>query len=130
MLKKLITQQESKITREQYFEICRVMGETPNPDDIPIEESDLGDEGRLAYKLYRYLPDNWSMTGHYMGKDLSSFKVLLDVFEVEGTALTQVLILMIKIIDAEMSEIISAKIKTESEASKAESRAAPRKRGR
>lgn len=110
------------MTKEQYFEMCRVLGEEPIEEDIPVDESELCDEGRLALQVYRYLPDIWGeMTGQYIGKNLASLEVIFEILGVTNKYLKKDLLLMIKLVDGEMSDIISAKIKAETEAAKAKS---------
>ena len=77
---------------------------------------DLLLETQTAVNIYRMLPDMWAgMTGHYLGKELSSLKIMFDIWEIEDKHLQNYILYAIKILDMEMSEIVSAKIKNQTE---------------
>lgn len=93
------------------------MGSTPKLEEIPVDLSDLFPDTQLAIQIYRMLPDLWAgMTGHYLGKELSSLKIMFDIWHIEDSNLQSYILYTIKILDVEMSEIISAKIKNQTDA--------------
>lgn len=104
------------------------MGTEPLEEEIPADEEDLADESRLALQIFRYLPDTWSsMSGHYLGKELTSLNVIFSIFDIKDKHLKRFILLVVKLLDMEVSEIVSSRIKNEAEASKAK---AGGKRGR
>ena len=72
------------MTREQYFEMCEMLGNEPLESEIPIEFEDLPVEAQEALNIYNNLRDDWDyMGGNYIGKSLIGFKDILDMYEVE-----------------------------------------------
>jgi len=73
------------MTKDQYFEMCEMMGDQPVDDDIPVELADFPAEVQTAFEVYQVLQDHWEgMSGTYMGKNLTGIKDILDIFEVEN----------------------------------------------
>jgi hypothetical protein len=71
------------MTREHYFELCAQMGIDPDPEEIPVDISDLSYDCQIALTIFRALPDKIEgMAGAYLGKDYSGLGTLLDVYEV------------------------------------------------
>jgi hypothetical protein len=71
------------MTKQQYFEMCEQLGSEPLEEEIPIEYEDLPLEVQEALQLYNTLQDSWDyMGGNYIGKDLSYFGTILDLYEV------------------------------------------------
>lgn len=94
-----------------------MLNSTPKLEEIPVDLSDLLPDTQLAIQIYRMLPDLWAgMTGHYLGKELSSLKIMFDIWEIEDKPLQGYILYTIKILDMEMSEIISSKIKNQTDA--------------
>lgn len=90
------------------------MGTEPLEEEMPIDENDLTYESNLALQVYRYLPDIWAgMSGHYLGKDLASLNILFDIFSIDCKELKKYILLIIKILDIEVSNMVSEKIKNE-----------------
>jgi len=68
------------MTKEAYYEMCDMLGTEPNPDEIPIEFSDLNQDVQEAMNIYSKLRDEWdTMNGNYMGKNYSG---ILDIFNI------------------------------------------------
>jgi hypothetical protein len=71
------------MTKDQYFEMCEMLGSEPLDSEIPIEHDDLPVEVQEALRIYSSLQDCWDyMGGNYIGKNLVAFKDLLDIYEV------------------------------------------------
>lgn len=71
------------MTKEQYFEMCEMLGSEPIEDEIPVEFDDFPLEVQEALQIYNNLQDNWDyMGGNYIGKNLTGFKDILDIFEI------------------------------------------------
>jgi len=63
--------------------MCEMMGTEPVEDEIPVEVSDLPYQAQTAIEIYSYLRDRWdSMSGAYMGKDLTNIKQVFEFWEV------------------------------------------------
>ena len=72
------------MTKDQYFEMCEMMGTQPKEEFIPIELSDFPDELQTAFQVYQVLQDHWEgMSGTYMGKNLSGLSEIFEVYEVD-----------------------------------------------
>ena len=77
-------QHEEKIDYEQYIRICEQLGEEPDPQKMPLTESDFPDEVQVAFFMFNLLSDVWEgMSGSYMGKDWSGCDLLFSTYEVE-----------------------------------------------
>lgn len=71
------------MTKDQYFEMCEMLGSEPVEDQIPVEYDDLLLEVQQALQIYNNLQDCWDyMGGNYIGKNLSGFRDVLDILEV------------------------------------------------
>jgi hypothetical protein len=71
------------MTRQQYFEMCEQLGSEPIEEEIPVEYDDLPLEVQEALQLYNTLQDSWDyMGGNYIGKDLSYFGTILELYDV------------------------------------------------
>lgn len=97
------------MTKEQYFEMCEMMGSDPNPSEVPVEYEDLHDEVQEAMAVYNMLQDNWdSMNGIYMGKVLTGISDIFSIMEVQDP---KTIYFIITILDRNRSEILNAKHK-------------------
>lgn len=68
------------MTREQYFDMCEMLGSEPVEEEIPVELTDLSLEAQQAMELASFLPDRIDgFSGMYLGKDMGG---LGDLFEV------------------------------------------------
>jgi len=94
------------MTREQYFEMCEMMGSEPIEEEIPVEIDDLPTEAQTALELYNILQDQWdSMVGRYEGKNLSSIKHIFDIWDITHDE-QKLMLNLILIIDQIRSEEI------------------------
>lgn len=84
------------MTKEQYLEMCEQLGSEPDPEEMPVDFTDMPDEIQEAFDLYSKLPDRWdNFNGIYQGKDLTCLGVILDIRKVEDRVTALDLILMI-----------------------------------
>jgi hypothetical protein len=71
------------MTRDQYFEMCEMLGNEPLEAEIPVEFEDFPLEVQESFKIYTSLQDNWDyMGGNYIGKNLSGLRDILEIYEV------------------------------------------------
>ena len=97
------------MTREAYFELCEVMGNTPVEDEIPVEFDDFALEVQQAFGVYRMLRDEWdTMNGLYLGKSLIGIKDILEATEVEPDE-HKFIIVLVRMIDQVRSNEINSK---------------------
>lgn len=95
------------MTREQYFEMCQMVGSEPKEDEIPIEFEDLNEDVQYAISVYNMLQDNYdSMNGHYLGKSMAGIS---DIFNIMGIEDAKSCFFIIGIIDQVRSDIINKK---------------------
>jgi len=99
------------MTKDQYFEMCEVLGNEPVEEEIPVEPQDFEQEVQQAFDIYRMLSDNWDfMAGNYLGKDYGIVFDLFNLYQIEQPE--QLLLLeLIRYIDEERSKVISEKLK-------------------
>lgn len=90
-----------------------MLGNEPVEDEIPVEYSDFPQELQTAFEIYQILQDVWEgMSGTYMGKNLTSIKDVLEIYDVEESERRFVLEL-IALIDRERIRQISEQKKQE-----------------
>ena len=71
------------MTKDQYFEMCEMMGNEPMESEIPVEYDDLLLDVQDALRVYSSLQDNWDyMGGSYIGKNIVGFSDIMKLFEV------------------------------------------------
>jgi hypothetical protein len=105
------------MTKEQYFEMCEVLGSEPLESEIPVEFEDFPLEVQQAFNAYRMLRDEWdTMSGTYLGKSLIGIKDILEATEIDPSE-QKFIIMLIRIIDNVRSEEINSKKKTQEPAS-------------
>jgi len=74
------------MTRDQYFEMCEMLGNEPNESEIPVEYDDLPLEVQDALRIYNTLQDNWDyMGGNYIGKNLQGIRDIFEMNDIEKT---------------------------------------------
>ena len=74
---------------DQYLEICEQLGEEPDPQKMPLTESDFPAEVQVAFFMFSLLSDKWEgMSGSYMGKDWSHCSQLFQIYEIEDQKTT------------------------------------------
>ncbi len=94
------------MTRDQYFEMCEMLGTTPIDDEIPVTLEDFPDDLHQAFSVYRMLSDNWEgMSGQYMGKIFTGIKDILEVAQIDKQDQFFVISLCRLIDDVRMQEI-------------------------
>lgn len=72
------------MTKDTYYDMCEQMGTNPEDGDIPAAYDDLSNQTKDALVLFEYLTDKWDSTnGTYLGKDLSSLKIMLDILDLD-----------------------------------------------
>lgn len=72
------------MTKDVYFDMCLQLDSEPIDSEIPVDIDDFPVEVQESIKIYNNLQDNWDyMGGNYIGKNLTGFKDILDIFEVE-----------------------------------------------
>jgi hypothetical protein len=105
------------MTKDQYFEMCEMLGSEPVESEIPIEFDDFPLEVQQAFNAYRMLRDEWdTMSGSYLGKSLIGIKDVLEATEVDPSE-HKFIIMLIRIIDNVRSEEINNKKKMQEPAS-------------
>ena len=73
------------MTKEQYFEMCEMLGSEPLEEEIPVELYDLPLEVQEAYWVYTLLNDNWdSFGGNYLGKNLSGLLDIMNILKIDS----------------------------------------------
>ena len=93
------------MTKDQYFEMCELLGTEPIEEEIPLEFEDLVSEVQESIMLYNMFPDNWdSMSGTYLGKNFIGFKDIFEIMEIEDH---KTYFQIISIIDRCRSKIIN-----------------------
>lgn len=104
---------EVSMTKDQYFEMCKMLGAEPSEEEIPVEFDDFPLEVQEAYLLYNIISDNWdSMSGTYLGKNLVGIKDIMEIYKIEDARLT---LQLINSIDLIRRTIINAKKATKSQ---------------
>lgn len=74
------------MTRDQYFEMCEMLGNEPNDSEIPVEYDDLPLEVQDALRIYNTLQDNWDyMGGNYIGKNIHGIRDIFEMNDIEKT---------------------------------------------
>ena len=72
------------MTKDQYFEMCEMLGSTPIEEEIPVEFGDLPLDIQEGYGVYAMLPDSWDyMSGSYIGKNYAGLGDILEILGVE-----------------------------------------------
>ena len=98
---------QAGMTKDQYFEMCQMLGSDPIDEEIPVEYEDFHDEVQEAISVYNMLQDNWdTMNGIYLGKVISAITSLFDIMEVDDRRSCY---FIISIIDRVRSSILNKK---------------------
>ena len=101
------------MTKDQYFEMCEMLGSEPLDSEIPVEFEDFPFEVQQAFNAYRMLRDEWdTMNGNYLGKSLIGVKDVLEATEIEPSE-HKFIIMLIRVIDNVRSDEINNKKKTQ-----------------
>jgi hypothetical protein len=95
------------MTKEQYLEMCTLMGTEPKDSEMPVEFEDLNEDVQAYLGIYNMLQDSWdTVNGIYIGKNLSNIKDFIDIMEVEYP---KSFIQIINMLDQVRREIINTK---------------------
>lgn len=95
------------MSKESYYDMCDMLGTEPDPNEVPVEFSDLYLDIQEAYYVYIMLQDTWDqMNGSYTGKNYSGILDILELNEIEDKKLC---FRLIKKIDEARSEAIKSK---------------------
>ena len=101
------------MTKDQYFEMCEMMGSDPIESEVPVEFDDFPLEVQQAFNAYRMLRDEWdTMNGNYLGKSLIGVKDVLEATEIEQSE-QKFIVMLIRMIDNVRSDEINNKKKME-----------------
>ena len=102
------------MTKEQYFEMCEMLGSEPIEEQIPVELADLPLEVQEAYRVYVLLNDNWdSFGGNYLGKNMSGLLDIMNILEIEDKV---TILNIIQILDRNRMNQVQAQIKAQKSA--------------
>lgn len=99
------------MTKEQYFEMCEMLGNEPLDSETPIDMNDFPPLVQNVFQIYFMLSDIWdSMGGSYIGKNLSNVFDFFRLYELSEAE--QLLALsFIQEMDSARRKIVSSKIK-------------------
>jgi hypothetical protein len=101
------------MTKDQYYEMCEVLGTSPVEDEVPVEFDDFPPEVQNAFELYQVLQDVWEgMSGTYMGKNMSGINDLFTIYHVPQDE-KRFILELIALIDSERVRQLSEKRKQE-----------------
>lgn len=102
------------MTKEQYFEMCDMLGSEPIEEEIPVELADLPLEVQEAYRVYVLLNDNWdSFGGNYLGKNMSGLLDIMNILQIEDKI---TILNIIQILDRNRMNQVQAQIKAQKSA--------------
>ena len=101
------------MTKEAYFDMCEMLGSEPLDFEIPVEYEDFPLEVQEALHIYNNLQDSWDyMGGNYIGKNLSNFKDILEIYNVEKVDYQSIYELILNIDNIRAKQIHDSKPKT------------------
>lgn len=101
------------MTKDHYLEMCLNLGNDPIVEEIPIELDDLTVQSQEVIEIFNYFTDEWSDMGGYLGKNLSNFPVIFDLYGVPKNNWLLYLDLLGVLIQ-EQVKIVNTKISKES----------------
>lgn len=71
------------MTKDQYYELCEMMGTEPVQEEIPVEFDDLPLDIQEIMFMYNTLQDMWdTMNGNYLGKSFVGIIQIMDMFDI------------------------------------------------
>jgi hypothetical protein len=101
------------MTKDQYYQMCELMGSVAREEDVPVEFEDFPAEVQQAFEIYQVLQDVWEgMSGTYMGKNMSGIDDLLNIYQVPQDE-KRFILELIALIDSERMKQLSEKRKQE-----------------
>lgn len=84
MLDSYFQNQDVGMTKDQYFEMCEMLGSEPKDSEIPVEFQDFPDAVQQAFIVYNKLRDDWdTMNGVYMGKSYQGLQEIFEIYEID-----------------------------------------------
>ncbi len=99
------------MSKQQYLEMCEMLGSEPLEEEIPTEISDFSSEIQVLFEIYGMLNDNWDgFGGNYLGKDNTNLFKLFEIYSIPEPDLV-LYMQILKKIDSVRSELISQRQK-------------------
>lgn len=96
------------MTKDQYLEMCALLGNEPLESEIPVEMQDFPWEVQLAFELYTLLPMNIAeFSGTYRGKHLEQLGFYFNVYEITNPGLQKTLLKIIIILNSIETKLIN-----------------------
>lgn len=101
------------MTKDQYYEMCEMMGISASDEEVPVELEDFPAEIQQAFEIYQVLQDVWeSMSGTYLGKNINGINDLFDIYQIPQEE-KRFILELIAVIDNERMSQLSIKRKQE-----------------
>ena len=106
------------MTKESYLDMCDMLGNEPDEDEIPVEMQDFPSLVQECFVVYAKLSDIWDfMNGNYGGKDYSIVFSLFDLYSIPEA--DRILCMeLLQVIDSARAEVLAAKRETQRAANK------------
>lgn len=96
--------------------MCDALQQPPDPHKIPVDFEDFPFSIQELFIIVNTLPDIWdSMSGSYMGKDMSLIPYLFNVYDISDAKMS---LYIIALIIGENTKIYNEKLKRKAEAAK------------
>ena len=71
------------MTKQLYYEMCEMLGNTPKEEEVPVEYEDLLHDVHEALNIYSKLRDEWdNMAGVYIGKNFQGITEVFNLYSV------------------------------------------------
>jgi hypothetical protein len=84
-LDRYFKQQDSKMTRDRYLEMCAQLGKEPVESEIPPDWKDFPEVVISALNVFNMLGDRMYPEIGYVGKDYTNLSYFLDIYDIEDT---------------------------------------------
>jgi hypothetical protein len=101
---------EQKLDKGKYLEVCAELGEEPDPERCPPDFEDFPVDVQSAILTYGKLGDRIQADIGYIGKDLTSLPILMDLYQVDNK---EIFIETILLLDQHMIEKSAQAMKRE-----------------
>lgn len=100
------------MTKQQYFEMCEMLGTEPDEKEVPVEYEDLHSEIHESLNIYSKLKDDWdSMSGSYLGKNFIGITEIFNIYSVPEED-RRTIFELLNLIDSIRAKMINSKKKT------------------
>jgi hypothetical protein len=87
------------MTKNQYLDMCEMLGSEPIENEMPVEFEDFPLEVQQAFSVYRMLKDEWEgFNGLYLGKSFIGLTEVLQYMEIDHSD-RKLIVQLIKVID-------------------------------